>query len=88
MQAFREVYDASVNFATARKNTELKFDLQEASRKYVSLTQSLYINGTINYLDLLDAQRAYFGAQVELSNAIMSEHLALVDLYKALGGGW
>ena len=88
MQAFREVYDASVNFNSARKNTGLKFDLQEATRKYVSLTMSQYINGTINYLDLLDAQRAYFDAQVELSNAIMNEHLALVDLYKALGGGW
>ena len=88
MQAFKEVYDASVNFNSARKNTGLKFDLQEATRKYVSLTMSQYINGTINYLDLLDAQRAYFDAQVELSNAIMNEHLALVDLYKALGGGW
>ena len=88
MQAFKEVYDASINFSSARKNTSLKFDLQEATRKYVSLTLSQYINGTINYLDLLDAQRAYFDAQVELSNAIMNEHLALVDLYKALGGGW
>ena len=88
MQAFKEVYDASVNFTSARKNSELKFDLQEATRKYVSLTMSQYITGAINYLDLLDAQRAYFDAQVELSNAIMNEHLALVDLYKALGGGW
>lgn len=88
MQAFREVYDAAVNFTSARKNTSLKFDLQEASRKYVSLTGTQYINGAINYLDLLDAQRKYFDAQVELSNAIMNEHLALVDLYKALGGGW
>lgn len=88
MQAFREVYDASANFTSARKNTGLKFDLQEATRKYVSLTTSQYIIGAINYLDFLDAQRAYFDAQVELSNAIMNEHLALVDMYKALGGGW
>ena len=88
MQAFREVYNASVNFTSARKNSSLKFDLQEATRKYVSLTTSQYIRGAISYLDFLDAQRAYFDAQVELSNAIMNEHLALVDMYKALGGGW
>lgn len=88
MQAFREVYDASVQFTTARKNTGLKFDLQEASRKYVTLAQTQYINGVINYLDVLDAQRKYFDAQVQLSKAIMDEHLALVELYKALGGGW
>ncbi len=88
MNAFREVYDASVNFSSARKNTSLKFDLQEASRKYVSLTGTQYINGAINYLDLLDAQRKYFDAQVKLSDAIMNEYLTLVELYKALGGGW
>ena len=88
MQAFKEVYDAIVSFNSARENTNLKFDLQEASRKYVSLSSSQYINGVINYLDVLDAQRSYFGAQVELSNAIASEYIALTQLYKALGGGW
>ena len=39
-------------------------------------------------MDVLDAQRAYFSSQVELSNAIMQEYKVLVDLYKALGGGW
>lgn len=88
MQAFKEVYDATVNLTSARENTGLKFDLQEASRKYFVLAQTQYINGAINYLDVIDAQRKYFNAQVELSNAIMGEYMALVDLYKALGGGW
>ena len=39
-------------------------------------------------MDVLDAQRSYFSSQVELSNAIMQEYKVLVDLYKALGGGW
>ncbi len=88
MQAFKEVYDAIVTFSSARQNTDLKFDLQEASRKYVSLASSQYINGVSNYLDVLDAQRSYFDAQVELSNAISEEYLALIELYKTLGGGW
>ena len=88
MQAFKEVYDAVITFNSAKENTNLKFDLQEASRKYVSLASSQYINGVINYLDVLDAQRRYFDAQVELSNAISNEYIALIELYKALGGGW
>ncbi len=88
MQAVKEVYDAVVTFNSARENTNLKFDLQEASRKYVSLASSQYINGILNYLDVLDAQRSYFDAQVELSNAIANEYIALTELYKALGGGW
>ncbi len=88
MQAFKEVYDATVSYNSAIKNTSLKFDLQEASKQYVSLASLQYINGVISYMDVLDAQRNYFSAQVELSNAIMAEYQVLVDLYKALGGGW
>ena len=47
-----------------------------------------YINGVIRYIDVLDAQRQFFDAQVEESKAVRNEHLALVGLYKALGGGW
>lgn len=88
MQAFKEVYDAAISYNSAIKNTSLKYDLREASSKYVSLANLQYINGVINYLDVLDAQRKYFSSQVELSNAVMNEYKVLVDLYKALGGGW
>ena len=88
LQAFKEVYDAVVSYNSAVENTSLKFDLQEASKQYVSLTNIQYINGAIRYIDVLDAQRSYFSSQVELSNAIMQEYKVLVDLYKVLGGGW
>ena len=88
LQAFKEVYDAVVSYNSAVRNTSLKFDLQEASKQYVSLANLQYINGAISYMDVLDAQRAYFSSQVELSNAIMNEYKVLVALYKALGGGW
>ena len=42
----------------------------------------------IRYIDVLDAQRKFFDAQIEESTAVRNEHLALVRLYKALGGGW
>ena len=37
---------------------------------------------------VLDAQRGYFDAQIGLSNAIRDELIAVVQLYRALGGGW
>lgn len=54
----------------------------------MELAQLQYINGVIGYIDVLDAQRSYFDAQVGLSNAVRDKQLALVRLYKALGGGW
>ena len=88
LQAFKEVYDAVVSYNSAVKNTSLKFDLQEASKQYVSLANLQYINGAIRYLDLLDANRVYLNAQVEYSSAVMDEYIAIVNIYKALGGGW
>ena len=88
MQAFREVHDAVVTFQSAQRNTDAKYDLVQAALKYVDLTNIQYINGAIRYLDLLDANRVYLDAQVEYSNAVMDEYIALVGLYKSLGGGW
>lgn len=88
LAAFREVNDAVVAYRNVRAAASLKRDLQQAAQKYVELAQLQYFNGVINYLDVLDAQRKYFDAQIGLSNAVRDEYLALVDLYKALGGGW
>ena len=85
---FKEVNDAVTSYRSAREKVTLMGNLKDASRKYVELARLQYINGVINYLDLLDAQRKYFDAQIGFSNAVRDEYIALVLLYKALGGGW
>lgn len=77
-----------VSYRSVRQTAALKVNLRDAARKYVELAQLQYRGGSINYIDVLDAQRRYFDAQIGVSNAVRDEHLALVDLYKALGGGW
>ena len=54
----------------------------------MELAHLQYINGVIGYLDVLDAQRSYFDAQIGLSNAIRDKQITMVKMYKALGGGW
>ena len=88
LQAFREVYDATVSFQSARSNSYAKSVMEEAAGKYITLANSQYINGVINYIDVLDAQRKYLSSQIEFNEAKTRENLALVGLYKALGGGW
>lgn len=63
-------------------------ELCEAAAKYVNLARLQYRGGTLNYIDVLDAQRRYFNAQIGVNNAMRDEYLALINLYKALGGGW
>lgn len=62
--------------------------LEQAARSYMELATLQYINGVISYLDVLDAQRGYFDAQIGLNNAVRDELLSVVNLYSALGGGW
>lgn len=88
LQAFREVDDAVAAYRAAKENTSLMETLKSSSSKYVSLARFQYLNGQISYLDVLDAQRSYFNAEIDHSNAIRDQYLALIDMYKALGGGW
>lgn len=85
--AYREAYEAVLALDSARENTKVKRSLESTSKKYVELSRLQYINGAISYLDVLDAQRKYLDAQLQLNDAETSEQLTVVALYKALGGG-
>lgn len=88
LEVFMEASDAITGFNTIREERELQQNLERAAYEYVRLARLQYINGVINYLDVLDAQRKYFDAQIALSNAVRDERIALVKLYKTMGGGW
>lgn len=88
IMAFKETNDAVVLYRNAREATQLKNNLREAALKYVELATFQYRYGDTRYIDVLDAQRRYFDAQIALSNAVRDEYIALVLLYKSLGGGW
>lgn len=88
LAAFSEVDGAVTTYDELRQTAKLRTELRDAAAAYVNLANKQYIGGTINYIDVLDAHRRYFDAQISLSNALRDEKLALVALYKALGGGW
>lgn len=88
LEVFKEVNDAVTSYRSAREKVTLMGNLKDASRKYVELALFQYQNGYTNYMDVLDAQRSYFDAEIDYSNSVRDEFLAIIDLYKALGGGW
>ncbi len=88
LNAFREVRNSIVGFNKVREMCALQARLEQAAKSHVDMAQLQYINGVINYLDVLDAQRGYFDAQVGLANTIRDELISVVHLYKSLGGGW
>ena len=88
LEVFKEVDDAIANYESARSAAIMRGRLFEAAQRYDYLTHSQQIMGSIRYIDMLDAQRRYLDAQIGLNNAVRDEHLAMVQLYKVLGGGW
>lgn len=88
IEAFTEVNTAITTYRKIKETSRLKVDLRDATVKYVQLAHLQYRAGTLNYIDVLDAQRRYFDAQIGVSNALRDEYLSLINLYKVLGGGW
>ena len=88
LTAFKEARNAIVDFNKIKDIYESRLQLEHSSKATMELAQLQYINGVIGYLDVLDAQRSYFDAQIGLSNAVRDKQITLVRLYKALGGGW
>lgn len=86
--AFKEVRNALVGFNKSKEVFASRKKLEEAAYSNNKLANLQYLNGYISYLDVLDAQRGYFDAQLSMSDAVLGKQLALVQLYKALGGGW
>jgi multidrug efflux system outer membrane protein len=86
--AFREVSDALVQYQKVRevstRQEALVATLQDRSR----LSYVRYRGGVDTLLSALDADRDLFDAELQLAQARRDELLALVQLYRALGGGW
>jgi multidrug efflux system outer membrane protein len=67
-----------------QRQEELVFALQDRLR----LAYIRYRGGVDTQLDALDADRDLFQAELDLSQIRLDELLTVVQLYKALGGGW
>jgi outer membrane protein, multidrug efflux system len=87
-RAFGDVSDALIGYDKyhgVREHQEQTVkDLQES----VDVSLMRYRGGTATYLDVLDSQRSLFQAELTLAQARNNEYQGLVQLYKALGGGW
>ncbi len=59
-----------------------------AERRVLELAEVRYRGGVAGYLEVLDAQRSLFDAEIDETSSISEHVLSLIRLYKALGGGW
>ena len=86
--AFREVSDALVQYRKVKEVRVQQELLVKALRDRSRLAHLRYEGGVDSLLNALDANRELFTAELSLTQTKRNELLALVVIYKTLGGGW
>lgn len=86
--AFTEVSDALIAHQRMRESREKQEALATALEDRLRLAYLRYRGGVDTQLNALDADRDLFQAQLTLAQLRLDEILSVVQLYKALGGGW
>ncbi|AMH01442.1 multidrug transporter [Serratia liquefaciens] len=87
-QGFRETADALAGRDTLDEQIRAQTQLVAANQRAYSLSQQRFQQGVDNYLTVLDSQRSLYAAQQVLVDTRLARLTNLVDLYRALGGGW
>ena len=88
LEAFRETEDALVTYRRTGEQRASQSSRVVAERKVLELAELRYRGGVSDYLEVLDAQRSLFDAELAETDTIATHLISLVRLYKALGGGW
>ena len=86
--AFQDVSDALVGYRKTKEYSASQALLAETLRDQIRLANQRYIGGVSSYLEVLDTERQRLTAEQQLAQAQRDVLTSLVQLYKALGGGW
>ncbi len=86
--AFREVSDALISHRRYDEEQVEQAEAVKAGREAVAVATDRYKEGKASYYEVLEAQQQLFPAENALSQIEAGRRLAVVQLYKALGGGW
>lgn len=83
-----EVMNELSNLGKLREAGDLRRQRNDVLQASVDISRELYRNAKAGYLEVLLAQQNALAANLELVDVQKRQRFAVVDLYKALGGGW
>lgn len=86
--AFQEVADALVSLQKTREQLAIQGSQVDALRSYARLARLRFEGGYTSYIEVLDAERSLFNAQLSYAQTQGVVFTSTVSLYKAMGGGW
>ena len=88
LNAFRETNDALLGTLKKREETEAQTKRVSALREYARLSRLRFDNGYAGYLEVLYAENELFGAELAAVRSQAEAYTQLVNVFKAVGGGW
>jgi outer membrane protein, multidrug efflux system len=88
LTALQEVENALVSFARNRERVKALTNAAESARNAAQLARQRYSAGLIDFQSVLDTERNVLSVEDSLASTRADGVLALIRLYKALGGGW
>jgi multidrug efflux system outer membrane protein len=86
--AFREVSDALIGYQKAKEYELHQEEFANTLRHQTRMASARYTGGVSSYLEVLDTERQRLTAEQDLAQAQRDQLVSIVQLYKALGGGW
>lgn len=86
--AFRDVENALIASSKSREQMASQGRQVEALRTYARFARLRYDNGYTDYIEVLDAERSLFDAELNYTRTRALVFTSMIDLYKATGGGW
>jgi multidrug efflux system outer membrane protein len=88
LNALREVSDAIVSRAKFNEVRARQSEAVTALKEAVSVSSDRFLKGESSYYEVLEAQQQLFPTELSLARAELGRRLAVIELYRALGGGW
>ncbi|MCC6290142.1 MAG: TolC family protein [Chitinophagaceae bacterium] len=88
VNAFNEVYVSVKNINNTRQMYAYKNEEVEILKKSISTSTELFKAGRAGYLEIITSQKNALQSQLELTEYYKMQNIALVNLYKSIGGGW
>jgi multidrug efflux system outer membrane protein len=87
-EAFREVNDELVSQDRTGAQLKAQKEQVQSLTQYSEIARLRYDNGYTSYIEVLDAERSLFNAQLQYTQTQQAQFQAMTNLYKAMGGGW
>ncbi len=88
LQAWHDVVNALVAFRDEQKRREALKAQIEHSAQALTLSRARYVDGVTEFITVLNAEQTLFAAKQQYAQSATNVSTDLVQLYKALGGGW